>query len=355
MKIDDITLIKCIGKGSNSEVYLASKGDDLQNYAVKRYERNNIEKTDFLSRLKRELGILQNLNHPNIVKFHGAKKTAKHILCIYDYYYGGDLLTLFENYQQKYGKPFSQEIIQHLMKQIIEGVKYIHGLNIVHDDLKLDSILIKFEKEADKNQLNMMKATVKINHFKFADTFGHIFKKSVDVESKKHTRYSEKDKKIDIMDIGKMCYKMLFGKNIFYNEDVEKIFNKVEEGKGNYPIALSKEIISFLKGMLTAEPKERLKIEDLSKHEFLNKNVKDFQKIEQHKEINELEKSVKIEGNKKFCIICFTNEPEIIICPCGHKCICLICYDKLLAKANFHKCPICQKKIESIVKKVIEV
>ena len=354
MKIDDITLIKCIGKGSNSEVYLASKGDDLKNYAIKRYERNIIENTEFFLRLKREMGILQNLNHQNIVKFYGVKKTPKHIYVIYDYYYGGDLLTLFEKYQQKYGKPFSQEIIQHLMKQIIEGIKYIHRLNIVHDDIKLESILINFEKEADKNQLNMMKGTVKINHFKFADTFGHIFKKSVDGESNKHTHYSEKDKKIDIMDIGKMCYKMLFGKNIFYNEDVEKIIHKAEEGKSNYPIALSKEIISFLKGMLTAEPSERLKIEELSKHDFLTKNIKNFQLIEQ-KEINELEQSVKIEGNKKFCMICFTNPPEIIICPCGHKCICLLCYDKLLAKANFNKCPICKKKIESIVKKVIEV
>ena len=354
MKIDDITLIKSIGNGSNSEVYLASKGDDLKNYAIKRYERNIIEKTDFINRLKREIGILQNLNHPNIVKFYGARKTVKHIYCIYDYYYGGDLLTLFEKYQQKNGKPFSQEIIQHLMKQIVEGVKYIHGLNIVHDDIKLDSILINFEKEADKNQLNMMKATVKINHFKFADTFGHILKKPVDADSKKHTKYSEKDKKIDIMDIGKMCYKMLFGKNIFDNEDVEKIFDKAQEGKFNSPIALSKEIISFLKGMLNADPMERLKIEDLSKHDFLNKNIKNFQLIE-HKEIYELEQSVKNKENKKYCIICFTNNPEIIICPCGHKCICILCYDKLLAKANFHKCPICQKKIESIVKKVIEV
>ena len=354
MKVEDITLIKCIGKGSNSEVFLAAKGDDLQNYAIKRYERNAIENTDYYSRFIREIGILQNLNHPNILKFHGTKKTPKHIYVIYDYYFGGDLLTLFEKYQQKYRKPFPQEIIQHLMKQVIEGVKYIHGLNIIHDDIKLDSILINFEKEADKDQLNIMKGTVKIIHFKFADTFGHISKKSVDAVANKHMRYSEKDKKIDILDIGKMCYKMLFGKNIFDNEDVEKIIHKAEEGKSDSPIALSKEIISFLKATLNPEPKERLKIEELSKHEFLTKNVKHFQLIEQ-KEINELEKSVKIEGNQKLCIICFTNAPEIIVCPCGHKCICILCYDKLLAKSKLHKCPICKKKVESIVKKVIEV
>ena len=353
MKIEDITLIKNIGNGSNSEVYLASKGDDLKNYAIKRYERKAIENTDFILRLKREIGILKNINHPNILKFYGTKKTSKHIYCIYDYYYGGDLLTLFEKYQEKYGRPFSQEIIQHLMKQIIEGVKYIHGLNIVHDDIKLDSILINFEKEADKNQLNMMKATVKIIHFKFADTFDHILKKTIDAEAKKHTKYSEKDKKIDILDIGKMCYKMLFGKNIFYNEDVEKIIHKAEEGKSNSPIDLSKEIISFLKGTLAPDPKERLKIEELSKHDFLTKKIKQF-KLIGHKEINELEQSVKIEGNQKLCKICFTNTPEIKMSPCGHECICALCYDKLLAKVSLNKCPICKKKVEYIIRKPIE-
>ena len=146
----------------------------------------------------------------------------------------------------------------------------------------------------------------------------------------------------------------IFGFTHKLNEDAEKIFNKVEEGKCNYPITLSKEIISFLKGMLRADPSERLKIEDLSKHEFLTKNVKTFQIIEK-KEINDLEQNFKNEGNQKLCMICFTNNPEIIICPCGHKCICILCYDKLLANAGFRKCPICNKKIESIVRKVIEV
>ena len=106
--------------------------------------------------------------------------------------------------------------------------------------------------------------------------------------------------------------------------------------------------------MLRDDPRERLKIEELSQHEFLTKKVRTFQLIEQ-KEINDLEQNVKKEGNQKYCIICFTNNPEIIICPCGHKCICILCYDKLLANAGFKKCPICGNKIESIVKKVVEV
>ena len=351
MKIDDIALLKCIGKGSNSEVFLAYKGNDLKNYALKRYERPFIDKNDNLLTLKKEISILQKLNHPNIIKFYGVKKTSKHVYLIFDCYYGGDLSTLFEKYQQKFGKPFSQEIIQHLMRQIIEGVKYIHGLNIVHDDIKLDSILINFETEVDKNELNMMKAIVKISHFKFADTFDNIFRKSVDGESSKHAKYKIKDKKIDILDIGKMCYKMLFGRNIFANEDIEKLFDKAELAKYN-SITLSKEIISFLRGMLRADPNKRLKIEELSKHEFLTKNIKTFHIIQQ-KDLNNL---VKNEENKKnYCMICYTHYPEIIICPCGHKCICISCYDKLLAKSNFKKCPICQNKIESIVKKVIEI
>ena len=108
-----------------------------------------------------------------------------------------------------------------------------------------------------------------------------------------------------------------------------------------------------MKGTLAPDPKERLKIEELSKHDFLTKNIKQFKLIE-HKEINELEQSVKIEGNQKLCKICFTNAPEITMSPCGHECICALCYDKLLAKVSLNKCPICKKKVEYIIRKPIE-
>ena len=108
---------------------------------------------------------------------------------------------------------------------------------------------------------------------------------------------------------------------------------------------------------------KRSKINELSKHEFLEKNVKDFQLINEQKDndnIPEEKDKNEDEGKEEsiknnLCVICYTNSNEIIISPCGHKCICEICYLKLKARNELKNCPICKKPVESIVKKVYEV
>ena len=40
--------------------------------------------------------------------------------------------------------------------------------NIIHRDLKLENIMVSFDSERDKEELNMMKAKIKIIDFGFA-------------------------------------------------------------------------------------------------------------------------------------------------------------------------------------------
>ena len=54
------------------------------------------------------------------------------------------------------------------MIQIVEAIKYIHDRKIIHRDLKLDNIMVSFDNENDKNNLNMMRAKVKIIDFGFS-------------------------------------------------------------------------------------------------------------------------------------------------------------------------------------------
>ena len=54
---------------------------------------------------------------------------------------------------------------------------------------------------------------------------------------------------------------------------------------------------------------------------------------------------------KKECIICYEREPVLAFIPCGHKCVCQICYNK--AQNSNHKieiCSICRKKITNVVR-----
>ena len=307
MIIDNLILEKCIGSGAFGEVYLTMiKGDNSRKLATKKLERSKIERTEAMKYLKNEILILQKLNHPNIVKYESIKKTKNHFYLVMEFCNGGELSKALEKYQEKYGKPFSQEIVQHLMRQIIDAFKYIHEQKVVHRDIKLDNILINFESEKDKEDLNMLKAKVKIIDFGFAcfvnksgllfSTLGSpinmdpIILKKLNSNSKK-ARQLGYDQKADIWSLGTICYEMLIGRSAFDADDMEELVEKIEDGTYTVPTNLSKEVISFINGMLQYESSQRLTCEELSKYPFLTKDVKDFHPIDMKKVSKKVDKS----------------------------------------------------------------
>ena len=254
-----------------------------------------------------------------------------------------------DNYQLRYGQPFSQEIVQHLMRQLISGLKNIFEKKLVHGDIKLKSILIHFDTEKDKEELNMMKATIKFSRFKNSLKPQKILNQELMKVDDKLLDDIKKGKPQDIFDLGLVCFKMIFGNYGHDSVDYEQLINDIQEGKKNYPFTLSKEILLFLKNMLAKNLEQRLKIKKLSKHIFLTKDIKDFELINgQNNDQNE-------KNGEHLCIYCLARTCEIIISPCGHKCICNFCYGFLKGKDNFKLCPICRKPIISVVEKVFEV
>ena len=200
-------------------------------------------------------------------------------------------------YIEIYGRAFPEGIVQYLMRQIVDAIKYLHNKRIIHRDIKLDNILVHFENEYDKINLNMLKATIKIIDFgisKYLDPSGlrHSISGSLDnmdpiilkscyekarLKISKLLSYNEK---ADIYSLGTVCYELLVGHRVFQNNNNFDLLEKlVEEGNYHVPTYLSKESISFLNGMLQYDCAKRQSAEVLSKHPFLTKNVKDFKSM----------------------------------------------------------------------------
>ena len=330
IKLDDYILRKSLGKTSLAELYLTTKQNDPKKYLTKVYSRENIDNSDIKKHLGNEMIILQYLNHPNIVKFQEVKKTKKHYYLIYEYCNGGDLSQALENYIKKYGKPFPEEIVQYLMRQIIDAFKYIHEKKVIHRCMGLDNILLIYENEEDANNLNLMKAKIKIVDFVFAcriknglkDSLQYAFlgnTKNTDPLILKNLRPAFKktrelgyNEKADIWSLGSICYEMLIGKPAFDAEDLDDLVDKVEKGNYNVPFTLSKEVVSFLNGMLQYDPKARLTCQQLIKHRFLNENINNFQKIDLNLVKNKIIKNkleINIKENKSIWAI-FNQEDE---------------------------------------------
>jgi len=307
MLVDDLTLIKPLGKGAFGEVYLTSKQGSKEKFATKKIDKKFTLNPKAKKYLDNEIGILKDIDHPNIVKLYDVKETSQFYYLVTEYCNGGGLSDCLEQYQEKHNKAFPEEIVQYLMKQIVSALRYLHNKTILHRDIKLDNILVHFENEEDRRNKNMLKAKVKMIDFGFArylkkeelaySTLGSPINMDPGILRKlnkmAHSNEYGYDEKADIWSLGTICYEMLIGKCTFDAESMKELVRKVEKGDYFIPNFLSKEAVSFLNGMLQYDFKKRLTAEQLYRHKFINKKYKDLTKLD----LGELKKK-NIKGSK---------------------------------------------------------
>jgi len=121
-----------LGKGAYAQVYFAKH--EGTKYAVKEYfNMSSFEGVN--SDIIREIGFLSVLNHKNIIHLKDFQLKDNKLVLVLEL-----LDTSLYSYMQKYS--LNMRHIKKIMKNILEGISYLHQNNILHRDLKTDNILI---------------------------------------------------------------------------------------------------------------------------------------------------------------------------------------------------------------------
>ena len=288
--IDDLVLVKRIGKGNFGEVFLTQRKGYPQLYATKKMERSVCERPPLLDRLVNEVRILKFVNHPNIVKFIDLKKSMNHWYLVTEFVNGGSLTDNLKKYMAMYRRPFTEDIVQYIMRQIVDALRYLHFNKIIHRDLKLDNILVNFPTDYDKQSLNMKSCQVKIIDFGFATVLNKEFTNTIlgtapNMDPKilgqsttgvKNEGYNES---VDIWSLGTLCYEMVVGCSPFRAQNVKDLYQKVQKGNYIMPSTLSDEIVSFIDSMLQQDNNKRSTAEQLMTHKFLVNPVNTFHAV----------------------------------------------------------------------------
>ncbi len=133
-----------IGEGSYGKVYQGFDEDLGQIIAIKEIDLRRINHSknidSKISSFQSEIDILSKLNHKNIVKYYGTKRTAVSFQIFLEFCIGGSIAKMLEVY-----KFFSENIIRKYTRQILEGLQYLHAHNVIHRDIKGANILVERE------------------------------------------------------------------------------------------------------------------------------------------------------------------------------------------------------------------
>jgi len=240
-----------------------------------------IMKRTILRDVSQEEGIARALKHPNIMETTSSKMS-----------YGTESSTeeghlfLFSEYldvritQSYVGK--SEELIKDIMRDILEGLKYMHALNIAHLDLKIANIMGQTLEDGE--------VVYKILDFGFARNLNNIKGRpdSVIIEGKSYGTYPYKSPEVvlenrhglksDIWCIGAICYFLALGKTPFFKKGGEKQSKQYREFLKNPEIAMpdgfTQEFEDFIVKCMNKNIDDRPSAAELLNHPFITQEYK---------------------------------------------------------------------------------
>jgi serine/threonine-protein kinase len=119
-------------------VYLAQKNGNPRKVALKLIAPETAAARSAIDRFLREMGVVSQLKHPNIVEFFEQGTTRGRFWFAMEYVDGPNLEALARSQPGNY--PIHQAC--RMTYQVLKGLEHAHGLGFVHRDIKPENILI---------------------------------------------------------------------------------------------------------------------------------------------------------------------------------------------------------------------
>jgi len=260
-------ILHTIGKGEFGKVKLAYDPQKDIEVAIKFIKRSNITSAQKQAKLEREINILQNLDHPNIVRLFDVIETEKYIGIVMAYANGGELFEYISENQY-----LSEEESAKFFIQLLDGVQYLHSRHIVHRDLKLENLLLD------------QKGDIIITDFGFANNSrknpSGLLSTSCGSPCYAAPELVINDNYIgeaaDIWSCGIILYAMLCGYLPFDDdpnnpdgENLDLLYKYILESQLTFPDYVSEDAQELVCGMLIPDPEKRWSMDKVINHRWL--------------------------------------------------------------------------------------
>ncbi len=114
------------GKNNIYETLIALNESEKLEYFIKKTSKHIIENKIKGKYFDNEVVVNQYVDHENIIKFYEKKDILNDIYLIFEVANGGNINDNLKKYLEKNKKPFSEEIVQIIIKQVSTTLKYLH-------------------------------------------------------------------------------------------------------------------------------------------------------------------------------------------------------------------------------------
>ena len=240
-------ILKKIGSGSNGQVYLAKEFSTNKIFAIKILKpTNQSEKTLILNEMKFTI----NLNHENIIKYFNLYEINNEIWIVEELM----ACSLADLILDRPGQ-IPEPIVAYLLREMLQGLSYMHDRQLIHRDMKSDNILLSLQGHVKIGDLGYCAEVSKENPNRqtFAGTLLWMAPEILGQDF-----YNSK---IDIWSIGIIALELIMGEPPYYKDNHQKIVISISKRQAprvdRTKHSISDELDQFICACLVKDPSQR--------------------------------------------------------------------------------------------------
>ncbi|KAG9444134.1 hypothetical protein H6P81_015474 [Aristolochia fimbriata] len=254
--IQDFELGKIYGVGSYSKVVRAKKKDTGKVYALKIMDKKFITKEKKTSYVKLERIVLDQLDHPGIVRLFFTFQDNYSLYMALESCEGGEL---FDQITRK-GR-LSEADARFYAAEVIDALEYIHSVGLIHRDIKPENLLLTSDghmkiadfgsvKPMKDSQIKLLPTSSNEKACTFVGTAAYV---PPEVLNSSPATFGN-----DLWALGCTIYQMLSGTSPFKDASEWLIFQRIIARDLKFPDYFSDEATDLIDKLLDTDPSKRL-------------------------------------------------------------------------------------------------
>lgn len=257
------------GQGKFAVVRKCIKKDSGIEFAAK-FMRKRRKGQDCRMEIIHEIAVLELAqDNPWVINLHEVYETASEMILVLEYAAGGEI---FDQCVADREEAFKEKDVQRLMRQILEGVHFLHTHDVVHLDLKPQNILLTSESPlGDIKIVDFGLSRILKNSEELREIMGTPEYVAPEILS-----YDPISMATDMWSIGVLTYVMLTGISPFLGNDKQETFLNISQMNLSYSEeefdVLSESAVDFIRTLLVKKPEDRATAEECLKHPWLTQS-----------------------------------------------------------------------------------